>query len=375
MSRLATPEGTKRYAERLGALCAPTHFRRWPEPASGENEQLSISSIGLGSYTGPADRETDGQYQEAVREAVVRGINLLDCAINYRHMRSERALGEGLRALFASGEASRDEILVMTKGGYLSFEGEVPSNVAEYYTKTYLETGIVRRSEVVAGSHCIAPRFLENQLERSLANFGLEGCDVYFLHNVEQQLDEVAPDEFYGRVRAAFEFLESATADGRIGRYGVATWNGFRVPPDSRGHLSLARLWETAVSVAGENHHFQALQLPFNLGMPEVLVTPTQPLQGKLVSLLEAASAYGLMVVTSVPLLQSQLLSHVPPAFADQMPGLTTDAQRAIQFVRSAPGVLAPLVGMRQAAHVRENALLARVPPLEAAQFYKLLGG
>ena len=81
------------------------------------------------------------------------------------------------------------------------------------------------------------------------------------------------------------------------------------------------------------------------------------------------------MVVTSVPLLQTQVLPHVPASFADQMPGLTTQAQRAIQFVRSTPGVLAPLVGMRRPEHVQENAALATVPPLGGCAVLPLLGG
>ncbi len=336
-------------------------------------EPLQVASIGLGSYTGPATAEADAQYSEAVQEAVRRGINLVDCAINYRHMRSERALGEGIRALIGRGEAARDELLVMSKGGYLPFDGEVPSSVSEYLRRTYLDSGIIQPEQLVAGSHCIAPRFLVDQLRRSRENFGFEGVDVYFLHNVEQQLDEVAPEEFYLRVQTAFAALEQVAADGEIGCYGVATWNGFRVPPEAPNHLSLERLVQSARAVAGESHRFRVIQLPYNLGMPEALNTPTQGLEGGRVTLLEAASRLGLMVVTSVPLLQTQLLPHVPPSFAALMPGLSTAAQRAIHFVRSTPGVFAPLVGMRSAAHVVENAALAAVPPLPVSEFLRLL--
>jgi aryl-alcohol dehydrogenase-like predicted oxidoreductase len=211
-------------------------------------------------------------------------------------------------------------------------------------------------------------------LSRSLVNFRFESLDCYYLHNLEEQLEETKPEEFERRVSAAFTFLESAVADGRIGRYGVATWNGFRVPQESPGHLSLERLMILARAVGGEEHHFRVVQLPYNLGMLEALGTPTQGLQGGRVPLLEAASHFGLMVVTSVPLLQTQVIAHVPPAFAAQMPGLTTQAQRAIQFVRSTPGVFAPLVGMRRAVHVRENTALAQVPPLTEAEFYRILG-
>jgi aryl-alcohol dehydrogenase-like predicted oxidoreductase len=250
----------------------------------------------------------------------------------------------------------------------------MPAGPDEYIRKTYVETGLVPPAELVARRHCIAPSFLEDQLSRSLANFGLESLDCYYLHNIEEQLEETTPEEFERRVTAAFTFLEAAVARGTIGRYGVATWNGFRVPQESPAHLSLERLEALALAVGGKEHHFRVVQLPYNLGMLEALGTPSQGLQGGRVPLLEAAAHFGLMVVTSVPLLQTQVIAHVPAAFAPQMPGLTTQAQRAIQFVRSTPGVFAPLVGMRRVVHVHENGALAHVPPLTPAEFYRMLG-
>jgi aryl-alcohol dehydrogenase-like predicted oxidoreductase len=374
MFAFATPEGTRRYVERLGRdlafPCAAGHFRELPT----QNGPLTLASIGIGSYTGPPTDEADAAYAEAVGDAVRHGVNVVDCSINYRHQRSERALGTGLRRLFDAGEASRDEIFVMSKAGYLPFDGGMPAGPDEYIRKTYLDTGLVPPAEFVARRHCIAPSFLKDQLLRSLANFGFESLDCYYLHNIEEQLEETTPEEFERRVSAAFTFLESAVADGRIGRYGVATWNGFRVPQESPSHLSLERLMILALAVGGEEHHFRVVQLPYNLGMLEALGTPTQGLRGGRVPLLEAASHFGLMVVTSVPLLQTQVIAHVPAAFAVQMPGLTTQAQRAIQFVRSTPGVFVPLVGMRRAVHVRENGALAHVPPLTPAEFYRILG-
>ena len=372
MSELATSAGTRRYRDRMSASCAAGHFRTWPSEGTAP---LSLSSIGMGTYTGPADDEGDRQYAESATAAIQSGINVIDCAINYRHMRSERAVGNGLRSLFASGNVSRDEVLLMTKGGYLPFDAAVPRNVAQYFRKTYIDSGIVKPTELVAGSHCIAPRYLEDQLHRSLENLGLPAVDVYFLHNVEQQLDEIEQEEFEVRVRAAFEFLETAVTKGLIGLYGAATWNGFRISAQTRGHLSLERLMAVAQKAGGDGHHFRVLQLPYNLGMPEAMTQPTQLVAGKQMPLLEAAATFGLMVVTSVPLLQTQILPHIPAAFSDGMPGLTTNAQRAIQFARSTPGVLAPLVGMRHADHVTENAAVAGVSPLSAPDFFRLIQG
>ncbi|MFN8547512.1 MAG: aldo/keto reductase [Candidatus Eisenbacteria bacterium] len=328
-----------------------------------------------GLYTGPTTDEADEQYAGAVAEAVRRGINLIDCAINYRHMRSERALGAGLKRLFDSGEASRDEVFVMSKAGYIPFDGEVPRDRNSFIRDTYVERGILRPNEIVAGCHSIAPSYLADQFERSLNNFGFDALDVYFLHNVEQQLEEVAREEFDRRVRAAFRYLESEVEKGRLGFYGAATWNGFRVPPENAEHLSLERLDELATEVVGPGHHFRVLQLPFNLAMPEALTQPTQKLHGQRVSFLEAAYALGMLTVTSVPLMQTQILPHLPANFAPAMPELSTGAQRAIQFARSTPGVYAPLVGMKQKAHVVENAEVARHAPMDEESFARLISG
>jgi aryl-alcohol dehydrogenase-like predicted oxidoreductase len=52
---------------------------------------------------------------------------------------------------------------------------------------------------------------------------------------------------------------------------------------------------------------------------------------------------------------------------------LTSDAQRALQFARSAPGVATALAGMSQIAHVDENLATAQVAPMNPAAFKKLL--
>jgi aryl-alcohol dehydrogenase-like predicted oxidoreductase len=51
---------------------------------------------------------------------------------------------------------------------------------------------------------------------------------------------------------------------------------------------------------------------------------------------------------------------------------LQTDGQRALQFVRSTPGVATALIGMKQVAHVNENLQTARIAPASWEQYSKL---
>ena len=102
-----------------------------------------------------------------------------------------------------------------------------------------MKAGIVKADEVVGDGHCIAPRFLADQLDRSRANLGVETIDVYYVHNPETQLGAVDQATFQARMRAAFEFLEGAVTDGKIRCYGGGDVD--RLPPArDRARPSLA---------------------------------------------------------------------------------------------------------------------------------------
>jgi len=358
----ATPDGTDAYRRRANA--APEHFRAFGG--------CWLSSVGIGTYLGAEDSATDELYRNALTRALELGLNVVDTAVNYRHQRSERVIGQALSALIGKGALRREEIVVATKGGFIPFDGSMPTNPGAYFTETYLRPGIIRPDDVVAGCHCMTPAYLADQLERSRRNLGLETVDVYYVHNPETQLQEVDRPELLKRIRDAFTFLESAASDGKIGCYGTATWNGYRQPPAARDYLSLAELEKIARDVAGDKHRFRVIQLPYNLAMGEAFTLGNQPVDGEAVSPLEAARRLGIYVMTSASIYQGQLSRNLPPVLGEHLPGLSTDAQRAIQFARSTPGVGTALVGMKRVAHVEENAALVKVPPAPWNQFQKL---
>jgi aryl-alcohol dehydrogenase-like predicted oxidoreductase len=124
-----------------------------------------------------------------------------------------------------------------------------------------------------------------------------------------------------------------------------------------------------AGEVGGQDHHFRAIQLPYNLAMPEALVASTQRFEGKLVPVLQVARENGMLVFASASLLQQRLTEDLPQEAHGWFPGLATDAQRAIQFVRSTPGIASALVGMSHRDHVVENLVTAQTPPLNLEQF------
>lgn len=335
----ATPDGTARLAARFPAFRECAFYRK--------ADLLQISSLGLGTYLGSADDRTDTSYRDAAIAAVRGGINFLDTAINYRHQRSERSIGAALSELFRSGQARRDEVVVATKAGFLT-PGAVPA---------FLNDG-----DVVGNMHSMQSDFLADQIERSRTNLGLGTIDIFYLHNPETQLGFISREEFDNRIRLAFLKLEQMVAEGKIRYYGTATWDGFRKPAGARDALNLARLLEIAAEAGGSSHRFRFIQLPFNLAMPEAFTN----------GVLELAARSGITVVASATLLQARLSRDLPQALAEKLPGLSTDAQRAIQVTRSTPGIAAALVGMSYAAHVAENLAVAGVPPLEAEAYHDL---
>jgi len=359
----ATPQGTLRYAARFQGRTAAGHFR---EAAGG----LLLPSIGIGTYLGEPDAATDKGYTEAIVAAVEGGIHLIDSAINYRLQRSERSVGAALKLLAARG-FSRDEIILCTKAGFLTPDGVMPTDAEEYFSREYMERGIFGPEDIAAGCHCMTPAYLADQLGRSLANFGIDCIDVFYLHNPETQLGEVSPDQFRKRIGDAFKFLESAVAERKIGAYGLATWNAFREEPKAQGYLSLASMEEIAREVGGADHHCRFVQLPLNLAMPEALLRPNQIVTGKTMAMVQAARALRITLVTSAALLQGQLTRNLPPYIGEAL-GLASNVSQSLQFARSVPGVTTALVGMSSAAHVRANLEVISVEPAPRDQFLKL---
>jgi aryl-alcohol dehydrogenase-like predicted oxidoreductase len=328
----ATSEGTTRYADRFTEFRDAAFYRS----VMG----LEIASLGIGTYLGELDDAADAAYTDALTAAGESGINLFDCAINYRKQRSERCIGAALKRL------QRDEIVVCTKAGFLTPEA-VPASL--------------RPEQMVGGMHSMDADFLADQIERSRANMGVDTIDVFYLHNPETQLGFLTREEFDARIAKAFERLEELVAQQRIRWYGAATWNGFR----QKGALSLPRMVDLAVQAGGPEHHFRFIQLPFNVEMVEAFVEKPE-------SVLDASLRLGVAAVASATLSQTRVLQQMPERLAEQLPDLKTNAQRAIQFTRSTPGIAAALVGMGKREHVAENLGVARVAPISREAYIRL---
>jgi aryl-alcohol dehydrogenase-like predicted oxidoreductase len=329
----ATVEGTRRYAERFPDL--PGHFR--------VPDRLTLPSIALGMRNGDAGG-----------------------ALSERTQVSERNLGVALARAFREGLAQRDEVLVLTKGGYLTLDPDVAgtySRARRYLVETYIHTKLVDHANIAGGVHCIDPPFLRDQVRRSRRNLGLETLDFYLIEEPELHLGEGGADVFRNRIYAAFEALEGAVADGEIGAYGIATWAGLLQPHTERRHLSLLDLFEWALDVGGPDHHLRAVQLPYSIATAEALMLESQigP-TGHTQAILSALRGTGTLVLASTPLAQGRALGRLPGFVGEAFPEMKSDAQRCLQFVRSTPGIDVAVVGMRDGDHIEENLAMLETP-------------
>jgi aryl-alcohol dehydrogenase-like predicted oxidoreductase len=358
----ATPEGTVRYRKRFDGRIPLEHFR--------QGQSLWMSSIGIGTYLGNYDDATDQAYHQALVRAVETGCNVIDSAINYRLQRSERSIGTALKELATKGY-HRDGIVIATKGGFIPFDGTPPKDTRRYFEETFIKPGVALPSDLT-GSHCMTPKYLMNQLDCSLRNLDVACIDIYYVHNPETQLGAVTREEFDNRLLNAFKAMEEAVAAGKIRMYGIATWNAFRNEVSAKDYLSLAEVVALGESAGGKNHHFKVIQLPLNLGMSEALSSTNQRVDGKEMTVLAAAQALDITVMCSASVLQGQLTRNLPSIIGETFEGMETDGQRALQFVRSTPGVTTALVGMKQLSHVEENLRTARVAPASWEQYSRL---
>lgn len=359
----ATPEGTNNYLNKAvqSKKIAQSHFRKFND--------LLLSSIGIGTYLGEPTTLDDDLIENAVYDSVKSGaVNVIDTAINYRFMKSEKSIGRAIGRLIKDNIISRDQIFICTKNGYITNDGDYPSvDVMQYIQKMFISPGLIAPSDISSGYNVLNPNYISRCIDKSLMNMKLDTIDLVYVHNAYESWNEdVSKDEFYKLIAEVFRTYEKYRSQNKLRYYGMATWTSFRVPKDSKEYLSLADMVKIAEVVGGENHGFRFIQLPYNLAYSEALFLKNQDVgTQKDLTILEACKRLNLGVFTSVPLLQTRLLSARVPDYS----GLTDQVHKLIQIIRSTPSVTAALIGQKNPDHVTKNMNIAKTAPLEESDF------
>lgn len=306
----ATPEGTGTYVSRILANSSSSLPAEKGYDALGSTG-LTTSRLGFGGY-----RIAEGQeeHREALLKAIREGCNLIDTSTNYTDGASEQLVGSVLKELIGKQEISREEIIVVSKIGYVQGQNLTRAQAKEQAGGEYPD--MVKYGEGLW--HCLHPEFLEDQLTLSLDRLGLETLDVCLLHNPEYflsdaknrkfSIDEHALQElrkeFYCRLEKAFVYFEEQVNQGRLAFYGVSSNTSTSAPQDHES-TSLSRMLECA-QAAGQSlgkpiHGFRVLQLPMNLFEAGALLTPNTGSRNAQ-TILELAQQENIAVLVNRPL-------------------------------------------------------------------------
>ncbi|MDC0041543.1 aldo/keto reductase [Candidatus Nitrosopelagicus sp.] len=329
-------------------------------------QNLHLSNIGIGTYLGEPDSQTDIMVKDAVKKSILSGVNVIDTAINYRAQKSERSIGTALSELINENSIKREEVFICTKNGYVTNDGDIQEDFMQYVMRELGQPGIVKEGDISSGYHCMTIPYLQDQLERSLKNLDLECIDLMYLHNAVEGHPEMPKSNFLENLKKVFEFYEEKRKEGKIRFYGLATWECFRATSDNAMFLSLEDVVNLAHDVGGSEHGFRFIQLPFNLHFDQAMLLKNQSVSGTQKSVLDSANELGIGVFTSVPLMQGKLLEWAKskPLFATSSPSVGL-----LQFIRSTPGVLAPLIGQKSSTHVDENLEVMKINSLNQSEY------
>ncbi len=319
------------------AVATHSYFQQHPVIGTSTIAGLGwqISQAGFGSYRVALGDKTQ---EQALRQALQSGINLIDTSSNYGDGGAERLIGRVLGELIDGGELQREQVVVVSKAGYLQGFNYTLAEQRKREGRPF--PNLVKYAEGL--DHCLHPEFLADQLERSLERLNLTTLDVYLLHNPEYYLSWAerrpiplpeARQTYYQRIRLAFEYLEQAVADGRIQSYGISS-NTFPEPSRSYTFTDLSRVWQIAQEIK-PNHHFRWVQLPLNLletgGATEANLPGAQ-------TVLQFAAAHQLAVLVNRPLnaiLQESLIrlaDVLPPSYPATPEEVSTAVDGCVQL-------------------------------------------
>ncbi|MBE2219085.1 MAG: aldo/keto reductase [Ignavibacteria bacterium] len=261
---------------------------------------LTVSACGFGAY------RTDyrvREHFEALEYAISQGINLIDTSANYSDGGSEILIGNVLEEMISAGSLKREEIVIVSKGGYIQGKNLEAAKKMKEDGVGY--TAVTEYAENIW--HCIHPDFLKDQITLSLERLKLETIDIYLLHNPEYFLDsplskDLEPDElrheYHIRIKRAFEYLETEVTAGRISYYGISS-NSFVKSSDDPVFTSLKSCVDAANEISEENS-FYVVELPLNLLEKGAIVNKNQV--GDSFNVLEYAYESELGVLVNRPL-------------------------------------------------------------------------
>ncbi|NGZ19249.1 aldo/keto reductase [Vibrio aestuarianus] len=316
------------------------------------DSEMPISKIGIGTYLG-SDSESDSRgYIESIVKAALLGCNVIDTAINYRGMLSEKNVGEAIKKIIDGGGATREQLVIATKGGFVpcNWINQEPRESIELQTTNFIKNNILPvinvNQDVIKNIfnhyHSIDNNYIEYMFNYSLNNLDLDYLDIYYLHNPEKSAEYLSKDEIYIQIFESFSFLESMVKMGKLKYYGLSTYNAFLHDRDNMFYLDLEIIVELAKKAGGEGHHFKYIQLPYNKALRNAGELKNQMYNNVALSTIDSAYCHGINIITNMSL--NQVKSKDQYSIDDM-----------IQFLIENEKISSSLIGMKKPSRVIEN--------------------
>ena len=165
----ASAEGTLRFANRMKQEFSTYHQTSYRHL---NGTDLTVSKVGYGSYR--VDQQVE-EHIDSLEDSIRSGCNVIDTSSNYTNGASENLIGNVLTKMINQGEIERDEIILISKTGYIQGDNLSQAIKREKTDQPWPE--IVKYTD--GCWHCIHPDFLIDQWERSANRLQVETIDVY----------------------------------------------------------------------------------------------------------------------------------------------------------------------------------------------------
>jgi aryl-alcohol dehydrogenase-like predicted oxidoreductase len=272
----------------------------------------------------------------------------------------------------------REQVFVVGKGGFLAFDDGPPADLPRWFDAHVAARGLGTHGDL-AGQHLLAPQYIVHQLASIREATGLDALDAFLVDQPEVHVPRIGKERMHRRLQAVFAALELQVKLGALGCYGISSFEAFRAETDAAVFQSITSLLGMAEKAAqvvhgpGARHALRIIQLPFNQAMTEAFTRFSQATgQGNVASTVQAAHQLRVYVMASHSMAKGLLARQCSDAVRAQLAVLPNDAQRALQFNRSTPGVGTSLVGVSDPRHLADALAVAKLAPLSRTDYLKL---